>query len=696
MARRIATTVLLLLIAVTAVEGQTGRITGRVLDNSGAPIPGVTITVVVGRQPRSTVTDDEGRFSIPVPSGVYTVTAEMRGFATFRQPNVRVVQGQSASLTISIDTPILTAPPPPPTGGRRAPPPEPPPPPPPPPLPPPLPSNPPSESKTSFWNSWVVDTQSPSTTTNDPLKVGGSYIIAFDISPYMYEAIAAGAASTVPDPALGDALRRAARVLKVRVQAVLGGSGLTFSPTEQLTKHVEFQTDRLRNPGPQYQTGENFLDYQRRVTAGTMQIEVEADSPGCAAVAFSIWTDTNTPKPLDYVSRRVVIADANGRQPDCAVTTGFSQSKPMTAEIVTLLSTDLGAVPDAALHVFQLKVRADSDDVTSNAVFVSRDRPSLAWRLTEDLSRFLVDQNSLLREVSTAHDGNGYSPLMRRLTDVIFPDTPDAKAALATLRDLPTAGGRPTVFARLVDKNGTAGVLPLGLIDSGSGEPFGARVDVVEPLPREVPANQSACVSNWTFVLPSSLASDVGSTSICTAPAPPTTAVRQWDLFKQYLQTPVVRPNAAEGLLLLAHHAGGSISFDNTSPEYVRSSELSRLYAPGSVAMVVACNVAASVNQYGADSWLTKINSAGVDAEIVSPFDVPADFGACLARHFANEVELARQGAGDVTLVDLFRQASAKVRGDYAQSDSDKDKKLADAVYEFVLAGDGQLKMCPR
>src|SRR4029077_11880062 len=101
-------------------------------------------------------------------------------------------------------------------------------------------------------------------------------------------------------------------------------------------------------------------------------------------------------------------------------------------------------------------------------------------------------------------------------------------------------------------------------------------------------------------------------------------------------------------------------------------------------------------NQYGERSWLTHLNEAGVDAEIVSPFEVSSDFGVCLASHFANSIEEARQANRETTLIDLFREASARAKADYSRSPSVEERARANGIYEFVLAGNGQLTICPR
>ena len=69
----------------------TAVIEGVVVDPSGAALPGVDIEVrnAATNLTRNVLTDREGRFAAPqLPSGRYTVTFKLSGFATLVQENV--------------------------------------------------------------------------------------------------------------------------------------------------------------------------------------------------------------------------------------------------------------------------------------------------------------------------------------------------------------------------------------------------------------------------------------------------------------------------------------------------------------------------------------------------------------------------------------------------------------------------------
>ncbi|HEY6360643.1 MAG TPA: carboxypeptidase regulatory-like domain-containing protein [Vicinamibacterales bacterium] len=107
-----ATTLLLLLIGPSAhAQSASGDIQGTIVDQSGAVLPGVTITVTntaTGVQ-RELVTDAEGRFAAPgLQVGPYEVTAALQGFATRRQENLRVQIGETSTLRLELGVAALS------------------------------------------------------------------------------------------------------------------------------------------------------------------------------------------------------------------------------------------------------------------------------------------------------------------------------------------------------------------------------------------------------------------------------------------------------------------------------------------------------------------------------------------------------------------------------------------------------------
>jgi carboxypeptidase family protein len=81
-----------------------GQIVGRVVDASGAPIPGVTITAAGSGRTQSAVSDPQGVFVFSdVPSGPVTVTGQLQGFRSARRSFVFDQRPRQADLTLNVN-----------------------------------------------------------------------------------------------------------------------------------------------------------------------------------------------------------------------------------------------------------------------------------------------------------------------------------------------------------------------------------------------------------------------------------------------------------------------------------------------------------------------------------------------------------------------------------------------------------------
>jgi hypothetical protein len=94
-----------------AAQALYGSITGTVTDNTGASIPGVTITVTnegTGLK-LDTVTDAEGLYTIRnVLPGTYTLNAALQGFKTFAQTGIPLTAGNILRVNATLEIGALT------------------------------------------------------------------------------------------------------------------------------------------------------------------------------------------------------------------------------------------------------------------------------------------------------------------------------------------------------------------------------------------------------------------------------------------------------------------------------------------------------------------------------------------------------------------------------------------------------------
>jgi hypothetical protein len=105
----------LLVLAAAPIAAQTtsGALTGTVLDDTGLPLPGATVTVTspdLVRGTASAVTDASGAFRFPsLPPSTYTVEVTLQGFRSVRKENVRLGLGQTLSLPVRMELPSVAA-----------------------------------------------------------------------------------------------------------------------------------------------------------------------------------------------------------------------------------------------------------------------------------------------------------------------------------------------------------------------------------------------------------------------------------------------------------------------------------------------------------------------------------------------------------------------------------------------------------
>jgi Carboxypeptidase regulatory-like domain len=96
-----------------------GQIVGRVVDTTGAPIPGATIAAEVAGQHRTAVADADGRYVISeLPSGPLSVSSQLPGFKTARRSLVfdqrprqidfqLAVGALSETVTVNAEAPVI-------------------------------------------------------------------------------------------------------------------------------------------------------------------------------------------------------------------------------------------------------------------------------------------------------------------------------------------------------------------------------------------------------------------------------------------------------------------------------------------------------------------------------------------------------------------------------------------------------------
>ena len=96
--------------ATAAAQEFRGRINGTVTDNTGAVLPGVTVTATSPAliQPQVQVTGADGSYRfLALPPGVYEIDFELAGFQNVKRQDVRVIINQTLTVDQQLNVATL-------------------------------------------------------------------------------------------------------------------------------------------------------------------------------------------------------------------------------------------------------------------------------------------------------------------------------------------------------------------------------------------------------------------------------------------------------------------------------------------------------------------------------------------------------------------------------------------------------------
>ncbi|MHB0986800.1 MAG: hypothetical protein ACYC05_14580 [Sulfuricella sp.] len=451
-----------------------------------------------------------------------------------------------------------------------------------------------------------------------------------------------------------------------------------------------------------------LAEFARSVQAGETRFGVVALTPGCAAVALSVWDETGL-FPLDHLVVSVPVAAANEPAPACGPAGEARAAVEQGAGALLQVSLDRAALepaPAASLHIFETTVlgrpRTAVVMVERSAYERSKGAEGVYTWLTEALmSDYLARPDQLRVQIDEARRQAGrnaphsYAPVARELAAKLFSQDGGrenvAGQAREALRRAVAESGDPVIVARTITAGGERAFMPLGLLGARAEAPVVARpITVIEPLPVERYPGTRACIGTWTLAVPDRL-EGVGDAELGGAAqlAGFAARVRTEQELGRYMGDAALS-GKPEGLILLAHHSAGYLWFSDKASRVGRE-QLARRFAPGSVAVLSACTTASPEGDNLA--WATKLNRQGIDAMIVSPFPIPAGYAVRLALEFGAAVHGARDAGATPTFLELFRNAT-RASAAYFRAKYGEGVAYDEFALEFVVAGDPSLRLC--
>jgi len=563
------------------------------------------------------------------------------------------------------------------------------------------------------WNTWF---QSGTNTYSEYITSDRDYEIILDLGRGEFP----GALSTNADSRIPDEIERSptGSDISLLVRPIISGDILVARPDQPLVAKV-FRIERSKLVAThsdrqvfQRAKQENLplREISQALSVGApLTWPVVALRTGCAQIAFSIWSVSGL-RPLDQIIVNVPVVAADGREvPHC--------DAAISGGLDTLLSLDTLSDPtraDAALHFFDMGGKGESSARTV-AVYVDRSEleaanrngdfpPVYAWTLKSELWRFLGQPNNLQQSITSAHGAIGkprpYDTAVRQLSAAIFNarDRSEDAAAAHAKKSLQRLGGQDepsVVITRYFDRNGAMQYLPLGLLAADASERvLSRRLTLVQPLQHATALPEDICVDNWDFAIPATLEGAYAESAELLArtdwqPTGPGTSWYRDNLqLLNFLKERGGDTPPSSGLILLAHHHDGSITYSRDgNPDRILNIEVQREFGRGSIAVLAAC--ATSGTSLASRDFIDHLLGNGVEAVITSPFQVDAAFGTRFAVSFANVTKTAKQNGEAARLVDLFNRAIDLTTQAYRGQPGYRDMAL-----EFQIFGNHQVRLC--
>jgi hypothetical protein len=577
----------------------------------------------------------------------------------------------------------------------------------------------------AFWNGWFERDG----THAKELKEGNAYSFVLDLSRYAYIPKQAARPDQPMREAILSAFEEGRKTIEFVIRPILHGGLLRFAENQPADERLEVDIAKLLEPKDgstegwmqsrydEFRKGRIPLpEFARQVQAGKVTFRLVAQQAGCGWISVSIWDEIGL-IPLDHINQTVKIGDREGLTVSCP------EPQQIPSGLTTLLDASLDLASsgplkaDAAFHIIEpsphhksLILFAGQKEIAHPAD--SDKKPGVeiyAWETESKLSSYIQDRDQLRVKIDEARKRAeqqefSYRDVAVELRMKIFSgltekDTEEARKAERAFRDLVRRTRRPPiVFVRMRNEKGYPVYLPLGILGARSRDPFlDKRITLVQPLPRERYPGNKPLIKSWTLGIPQGFEETQPACNEALQQLEPSCPpclkfLRDIESVKGYFTEclPFATGANPEGILLLAHHSGGNLWFDNQGNRITRE-HMRRCFPPGSIAIISACSVGGAEGNNS--EILEKLNRNGVDAMILSPFPVQIDYGTMLTVHIVQVINRAWQDARTLSVAEIFDEATEKTAAYF------KDRqglRLEEMALEFLIVGDYRLRLSPR
>jgi hypothetical protein len=103
----VAATLLVLSAGAALAQLQTGNLYGKVSDQTGAALPGVTVSLDTGEAPQVQVTNAQGEFRfLSLAPATYKIKAELQGFSPVEYPHIVINVGRNTNIEVTMNSAV--------------------------------------------------------------------------------------------------------------------------------------------------------------------------------------------------------------------------------------------------------------------------------------------------------------------------------------------------------------------------------------------------------------------------------------------------------------------------------------------------------------------------------------------------------------------------------------------------------------
>lgn len=500
-----------------------------------------------------------------------------------------------------------------------------------------------------------------------------------------------------------NAAKSGAKKHRLTVRSYLLGSGdfVEFVRKESSVQHVEVDLNLLSSDSTS--RDENKYSMAAPMVSIGLPIKVKKNAESCFQLAVTLW-DSDDERPLDHVV--VTVPTGTG-----SVTCGSSLQGGFGA-LASLLTNDDQDNFDGVFNIFEFENSAGA--VHTKIIFLSKSTYEMtggsngifSWEIKSSLSAYINGSTFYagIEKARSTIKKKKYENVAMELKQKMFPPArfeSETGAADAFVEFMKIVKERKNTkfFAKFTNSEGKNVYAPLALFNSHPASSGHLTISYSLPVERKT---NGQCLDSWAIAYPQQLSGQeadlVWDNSSMNLPKDKFIRLDNINALRCYFGDDAAKDCPAkmefegtkpEVLVLLAHHASGTIWYSEKEPTFERMQLDSepKIFHPGSVAFLSACSVLN--NSSDSDVLVNRLNEFGIDTIVASPFPVSTGYGVLLSRSLVKAAAESYSKKISQSVYGLFIRAN-----EIMLDDDFIDETYKEMSNEFVILGKQKISTC--